>query len=161
MKTKIASFALIATILGGCTMPNLPKASDRNYQSSTTTTPTSVSNALANTQAPKDFREQFESAKPRLQEFLSNMACYNWQKNNKYMEVGKAPRMTKGTSNMSTFRYTKAECAELLRVTDIKPIAKNAFRFTVVFMAPDSEEIANYNTLQAIKQANGEWLFRW
>ena len=31
MKTKIASFALIATILGGCTMPNLPKASDRNY----------------------------------------------------------------------------------------------------------------------------------
>ena len=67
MKTKITSFALIAAILGGCTMPNLPGASDKNYQSSTTTVLPSVSNALANTQAPKDFREQFESAKPRLQ----------------------------------------------------------------------------------------------
>ena len=97
-----------------------------------------------------------------MQEFLSNMACYKANKNDKYMEGGKrAPALGKGNGVIKTFKYTYAECVDILRIENVKFITKNAFSFSVTFITPDSEEIAKFDNFRFIQQPSGEWLVRW
>ena len=121
-----------------------------------------VPGAILGVKVPKEYQAKFDSAKPRMQEFLANMACYKANKNDKYMEGGKrAPALGKGNGVIKTFKYTYAECVDILRIENVKFITKNAFSFSVTFITPDSEEIAKFDNFRFIQQPSGEWLVRW
>ena len=47
-----------------------------------------VPGAILGIKVPKEYQAKFDSAKPRMQEFLANMACYKANKNDKFMEGG-------------------------------------------------------------------------
>ena len=121
-----------------------------------------VPGAILGIKVPKEYQAKFDSAKPRMQEFLANMACYKANKNDKYMEGGKrAPALGKGNGVIKTFKYTYAECVDILRIENVKFITKNAFSFSVTFITPDSEEIAKFDNFRFTQQPSGEWLVRW
>ena len=121
-----------------------------------------VPGAIFGVKVPKEYQAKFDSAKPRMQEFLANMACYKANKNDKYMEGGKrAPALGKGNGVIKTFKYTYAECVDILRIENVKFITKNAFSFSVTFITPDSEEIAKFDNFRFTQQPSGEWLVRW
>ena len=121
-----------------------------------------VPGAILGIKVPKEYQAKFDSAKPRMQEFLANMACYKANKNDKYMEGGKrAPALGKGNGVIKTFKYTYAECVDILRIENVKFITKNAFSFSVTFITPDSEEIAKFDNFRFMQQPSGEWLVRW
>ena len=86
--------------------------------------------------------------KPRMQEFLVNMVCYKAKENDKFIEGGiKAPALRKDDSLLRTFKYTYAECVDILRIENIKFIAKNAFSFSVTFITADGEETIKFDDL--------------
>ena len=121
-----------------------------------------VPGAILGVKVPKEYQAKFDSAKPRMQEFLANMACYKANKNDKFMEGGtRAPALRKDESLLRTFKYTYADCVNILRIENIKFIAKNAFSFDVTFITPDSEEVAKFDDLIFTQHPSGEWLVRW
>ena len=121
-----------------------------------------VPGAILGIKVPKEYQAKFDSAKPRMQEFLANMACYKANKNDKYMEGGKrAPALGKGNGVIKTFKYTYAECVDILRIENVKFIAKNAFSFSVTFITADGEETTKFDDLIFTQHPSGEWLVRW
>ena len=121
-----------------------------------------VPGAIFGVKVPKEYQAKFDSAKPRMQEFLANMACYKANKNDKFMEGGtRAPALRKDESLLRTFKYTYADCVNILRIENIKFIAKNAFSFDVTFITPDSEEVAKFDDIVFTQHPSGEWLVRW
>jgi len=121
-----------------------------------------VPGAIFGVKVPKEYQAKFDSAKPRMQEFLANMACYKANKNDKFMEGGtRAPALRKDDSLLRTFKYTYADCVNILRIENIKFIAKNAFSFDVTFITPDSEEVAKFDDIVFTQHPSGEWLVRW
>ena len=121
-----------------------------------------VPGAILGIKVPKEYQAKFDSAKPRMQEFLANMACYKANKNDKFMEGGtRAPALRKDDSLLRTFKYTYADCVNILRIENIKFIAKNAFSFDVTFITPDSEEVAKFDDIVFTQHPSGEWLVRW
>lgn|GEM_PF-3098423 len=74
-----------------------------------------VPSAILNIKVPKEYQAKFDSAKPRMQKFLVNMACYKAKENDKFMEGGiKAPALRKDDSLLRTFKYTYADCVKIL-----------------------------------------------
>jgi len=121
-----------------------------------------VPGAILSVKVAKEYQAKFDSAKPRMQEFLANMACYKANKNDKFMEGGtRAPALRKDESLLRTFKYTYADCVNILRIENIKFIAKNAFSFDVTFITPDSEEVAKFDDIIFTEHPSGEWLVRW
>ena len=121
-----------------------------------------VPGAISSIKIAKEYQAKFDSAKPRMQEFLANMACYKANKNDKFMEGGtRAPALRKDESLLRTFKYTYADCVNILRIENIKFIAKNAFSFDVIFITPDSEEVAKFDDIIFTQHPSGEWLVRW
>ena len=121
-----------------------------------------VPGAILGIKVAKEYQAKFDSAKPRMQEFLANMACYKANKNDKFMEGGtRAPALRKDESLLRTFKYTYADCVNILRIENIKFIAKNAFSFDVTFITPDSEEVAKFDDIIFTQHPSGEWLVRW
>lgn len=121
-----------------------------------------VPGAIFGVKVPKEYQAKFDSVKPRMQEFLANMACYKANKNDKFMEGGtRAPALRKDDSLLRTFKYTYADCVNILRIENIKFIAKNAFSFDVTFITPDSEEVAKFDDIVFTQHPSGEWLVRW
>ena len=121
-----------------------------------------VPGAISSIKVAKEYQAKFDSAKPRMQEFLANMACYKANKNDKFMEGGtRAPALRKDESLLRTFKYTYADCVNILRIENIKFIAKNAFSFDVTFITPDSEEVAKFDDIVFTQHPSGEWLVRW
>ena len=154
---------MVSAIFSGCTLPDLPslQTPTNGSQGATIITP-SVQDNVSKAKVAREYQAKFDSAKPRMQEFLSNMACYKANKNDKYMEGGKrAPALGKGNGVIKTFKYTYAECVDILRIENVKFITKNAFSFSVTFITPDSEEIAKFDNFRFIQQPSGEWLVRW
>lgn len=73
--------------------------------------------AILSIKVPKEYQAKFDSAKPRMQKFLANMACYKAKENDKFMECGiKAPALRKDDSLLRTFKYTYADCVKILRI---------------------------------------------
>ena len=160
MKTKSLLVIVLCAVFGSFAFcepksePTLTKS--RNLVGQT------VPGAILGVKVPKEYQAKFDSAKPRMQEFLANMTCYKANKNDKYMEGGKrAPALGKGNGVIKTFKYTYAECVDILRIENVKFITKNAFSFSVTFITPDSEEIAKFDNFRFIQQPSGEWLVRW
>lgn len=121
-----------------------------------------VPGAIFGVKVPKEYQAKFDSAKPRMQEFLANMACYKANKNDKFMEGGtRAPALRKDDSLLRTFKYTYADCVNILRIENIKFIAKNAFSFSVTFITADGEETTKFDDIIFTQHPSGEWLVRW
>lgn len=163
MKTKSLYPIMICAIFGGCTLPDLPnlQISPNGSQEATIITPSVLDN-VSKAKVAKEYQAKFDSAKPRMQEFLANMACYKANKNDKFMEGGtRAPALRKNDSLVRTFKYTYSDCVNILRIENIKFIAKNAFSFDVTFITPDSEEIAQFDNFIFTQHPSGEWLVRW
>ena len=160
MKTKSLLVIVLCAVFGSFAFcepksePTLTKS--RNLVGQT------VSGAILGIKVPKEYQAKFDSAKPRMQEFLANMACYKANKNDKFMEGGtRAPALRKDESLLRTFKYTYADCVNILRIENIKFIAKNAFSFDVTFITPDSEEVAKFDDIVFTQHPSGEWLVRW
>ena len=160
MKTKSLLAIVLCAVFGSLAFcepksePTLTKS--RNLVGQT------VPGAILGIKVPKEYQAKFDSAKPRMQEFLANMACYKANKNDKFMEGGtRAPALRKDESLLRTFKYTYADCVNILRIENIKFIAKNAFSFDVTFITPDSEEVAKFDDIIFTQHPSGEWLVRW
>ena len=160
MKTKSLLAIVLCAVFGSFAFcepksePTLTKS--RNLVGQT------VPGAILGIKVAKEYQAKFDSAKPRIQEFLANMACYKANKNDKFMEGGtRAPALRKNDSLVRTFKYTYADCVNILRIENIKFIAKNAFSFDVTFITPDSEEIAQFDNFIFTQHPSGEWLVRW
>ena len=160
MKTKSVLIIVLCAVFGSFAFcepksePTLTKS--RNLVGQT------VPGAILGVKVAKEYQAKFDSAKPRMQEFLANMACYKANKNDKFMEGGtRAPALRKDDSLLRTFKYTYADCANILRIENIKFIAKNAFSFDVIFITPDSEEVAQFDDIIFTQHPSGEWLVRW
>ena len=160
MKTKSLLAIVLCAVFGSLAFcepksePTLTKS--RNLVGQT------VPGAILGIKVPKEYQAKFDSAKPRMQEFLANMACYKANKNDKFMEGGtRAPALRKDESLLRTFKYTYADCVNILRIENIKFIAKNAFSFDVTFITPDSEEVAKFDDIVFTQHPSGEWLVRW
>ena len=121
-----------------------------------------VPGAISSIKVAKEYQAKFDSAKPRMQEFLANMACYKANKNDKFMEGGtRAPALRKDDSLLRTFKYTYADCVNILRIENVKFIAKNAFSFSVTFITADGEETTKLDDIVFTQHPSGEWLVRW
>ena len=121
-----------------------------------------VPGAILGIKVAKEYQAKFDSAKPRMQEFLANMACYKANKNDKFMESGtRAPALRKDDSLLRTFKYTYADCVNILRIENVKFIAKNAFSFSVTFITADGEETTKFDDIIFTQHPSGEWLVRW
>ena len=160
MKTKSLLAIVLCAVFGSLAFcepksePTLTKS--RNLVGQT------VPGAILGIKVAKEYQAKFDSAKPRMQEFLANMACYKANKNDKYMEGGKrAPALGKGNGVIKTFKYTYAECVDILRIENVKFIAENAFSFSVTFITADGEETTKFDDIVFTQHPSGEWLVRW
>ena len=78
------------------------------------------------------------------------------------MESGtRAPALRKDDSLLRTFKYTYADCVNILRIENVKFIAKNAFSFSVTFITADGEETTKFDDIIFTQHPSGEWLVRW
>ena len=160
MKTKSLLAIVLCAVFGSFAFcepksePTLTKS--RNLVGQT------VPGAILGVKVPKEYQAKFDSAKPRMQEFLANMACYKANKNDKFMEGGtRAPALRKDESLLRTFKYTYADCVNILRIENIKFIAENAFSFSVTFITADGEETTKFDDIVFTQHPSGEWLVRW
>ena len=163
MKTKSLYLIMVSAIFSGCTLPDLPslQTPTNGSQGATIITP-SVQDNVSKAKVAREYQAKFDSAKPRMQEFLANMACYKANKNDKFMEGGtRAPALRKDESLLRTFKYTYADCVNILRIENIKFIAENAFSFSVTFITADGEETTKFDDLIFTQHPSGEWLVRW
>jgi len=82
MKTKSLLVIVFCAVFGSFAFcepksePTLTKS--RNLVGQT------VPGAILGVKVPKEYQAKFDSAKPRMQEFLANMACYKANKNDKF-----------------------------------------------------------------------------
>ena len=160
MKTKSLLVIVLCAVFGSFAFCE-PK-SDPTLTKSRNLVGQTVPGAILGIKVAKEYQAKFDSAKPRMQEFLANMACYKANKNDKFMEGGtRAPALRKDESLLRTFKYTYADCVNILRIENIKFIAKNAFSFDVTFITPDSEEVAKFDDIVFTQHPSGEWLVRW
>lgn len=56
---------------------------------------------------------------------------------------------------------TCSDSVDILNIENVKFIAKNAFSFSVAFITPDSEEVAQFDDLIFTQHPSGERLVRW
>ena len=121
-----------------------------------------VPGAILGIKVPKEYQAKFDSAKPRMQEFLANMACYKANKNDKFMEGGTmAPALRRDDSHLKRASSTCSDNVDILSIENVKFIAKKAFSFDVTFITPDSEEVAKFDDIVFTQHPSGEWLVRW
>ena len=154
---------MICAIFGGCTLPDLPnlQISPNGSQGATIITPSVLDN-VSKAKVAKEYQAKFDSAKPRMQEFLANMACYKANKNDKFMESGtRAPTLRRDDSYSKRASSTCSDNVDILSIENVKFIAQNAFSFSVTFITADGEETTKFDDLIFTQQPSGEWLVRW
>ena len=160
MKTKSLLAIVLCAVFGSLAFcepksePTLTKS--RNLVGQT------VPGAILGIKVPKEYQAKFDSAKPRMQEFLANMACYKANKNDKFMEGGtRAPALRRDDSHSKRASGTCSDNVDILSIENVQFIAKNAFSFDVTFITPDSEEVAKFDDIVFTQHPSGEWLVRW
>ena len=121
-----------------------------------------VPGAILGVKVPKEYQAKFDSAKPRMQEFLANMASYRANKNDKFMEGGtRTPALRRDDSHSKRASGTCSDNVDILSIENVKFIAKNAFSFSVTFVTADGEEVAKFDDIVFTQHPSGEWLVRW
>ena len=160
MKTKSLIAIVLCAIFGSFAFcepksePTLTKS--RNLVGQT------VPGAILGIKVAKEYQAKFDSAKPRMQEFLANMACYRANKNDKFMESGtRAPALRRDESHLKGASNINSDSVDILSIENVKFIAKNAFSFSVTFITADGEEVAKFDDIIFTQHPSGEWLVRW
>ena len=121
-----------------------------------------VPGAILGVKVPKEYQAKFDSAKPRMQEFLANMTCYKANKNDKFMEGGtRAPALRRDDSHLKRASDIYSDNVDILSIENVKFIAKNAFSFSVTFITADGEETTKFDDIIFSQHPSGEWLVRW
>ena len=121
-----------------------------------------VLGAISSIKVAKEYQAKFDSAKPRMQEFLANMASYRANKNDKFMEGGtRAPALRRDDSHLKRTSSTCSDSVDILSIENVQFIAKNAFSFSVTFITADGEETTKFDDLIFTQHPSGEWLVRW
>ena len=121
-----------------------------------------VPGAMSSIKVAKGYQAKFYSAKPRMQEFLANMASYRANKNDKFMEGGtRAPALRRDDSHLKRTSSTCSDSVDILSIENVQFIAKNAFSFSVTFITADGEETTKFDDLIFTQHPSGEWLVRW
>ena len=121
-----------------------------------------VPGAISSIKVAKEYQAKFDSAKPRMQEFLANMASYKANKNDKFMDGGKkAPALRRDDSHFKRASGTCSDSVDILSIENVKFIAKNAFSFSVTFITADGEETTKFDDIIFTQHPSGEWLVRW
>lgn len=121
-----------------------------------------VPGAIFGIKVPKEYQAKFDSAKPRMQEFLANMASYRANKNDKFMEGGKrAPALRIDESHLKRASNNNSDNVDILSIENVKFIAKNAFSFSVTFITADGKETTKFDDIVFTQHPSGEWLVRW
>ena len=121
-----------------------------------------VPGAILGIKVPKEYQAKFDSAKPRMQEFLANMASYRANKNDKFMEGGtRTTALRRDDSHSKRASGTCSDSVDILSIENVKFIAKNAFSFSVTFVTADGEEVAKFDDLIFTQHPSGEWLVGW
>lgn len=163
MKTKSLYLIMVSAIFSGCTLPDLPslQTPTNGSQGATIITP-SVQDNVSKAKVAREYQAKFDSAKPRMQEFLANMACYKANKNDKFMEGGtRAPALRRDDSHLKRASGTCSDSVDILSIENVKFIAKNAFSFSVTFITSDGEETTKFDDIIFTQHPSGEWLVRW
>ena len=160
MKTKSLLVIVLCAVFGSFAFcepksePTLTKS--RNLVGQT------VPGAILGVKVPKEYQAKFDSAKPRMQEFLANMPCYKANKHDKFMERGtRTPALRRDDSHSKRASGTCSDSVDILSIENVKFIAKNAFSFSVTFITADSEEVAKFDDIIFTQHPSGEWLVRW
>ena len=121
-----------------------------------------VPGAIFGVKVPKEYQAKFDSAKPRMQEFLATMASYKANKNDKFMEAGtRTPALRRDDSYFKRASGTYSDNVDILSIENVKFIAKNAFSFSVTFITADGEETTKFDDIIFTQHPSGEWLVRW
>ena len=121
-----------------------------------------VPGAISSIKVAKEYQAKFDSAKPRMQEFLANMASYRANKNDKFMEGGtRTPALRRDDSYLKRASGTCSDNVDILSIENVKFITKNAFSFSVTFITADGEETTKFDDLVFTQHPSGEWLVRW
>lgn len=121
-----------------------------------------VPGAISSIKVPKEHQAKFDSAKPRMQEFLANMTCYKANKNDKFMEGGtRAPALRRDDSHLKRASDIYSDNVDILSIENVKFIAKNAFSFSATFITADGEETTKFDDIIFSQHPSGEWLVRW
>lgn len=127
---------------------------DSHTQASTTS---AINKATANS----DVKKMFNEAKPTIEKMVAMTACTIQQSPlNQFTDPDSGLGLPAPLSVSYKLKYHKSGCLSVLRINNVKRQASNAFSFTVYYQSPQSEETDSYDYL-AIKQPDGEWLFKW
>ena len=160
MKTK--SFLAIALCVVFSSLAFCEPLSEPTLTKSRDLVGQTVPGAISSIKVAKEYQAKFDSAKPRMQEFLANMACYKANKNDKFMEAGtRLPALRRDDSHLKRASGTCSDNVDILSIENVKFIAKNAFSFSVTFITADSEEVAKFDDIIFTQHPSGEWLVRW
>ncbi|WP_103631137.1 hypothetical protein [Campylobacter concisus] len=160
MKTKSLLAIVLCAVFGSLAFcepksePMLTKSRDLVGQT--------APGAILGIRVPKGHQAKFDSAKPRMQEFLANMACYKANKNDKFMEGGtRAPALRRDDSHFKRTSGTCSDSVDIFSIENVKFIDKNAFSFSVTFITADGEETTKFDDIIFTQHPSGEWLVRW
>lgn len=121
-------------------------------------TQASAVNAANKAAANGDARKMFNDAKPTIEKLVATSACATDQSQVKRFADPDGSGLL--PLPMTYVSYHKSGCMNVLRINNVKKITSNAFSFTVYYISPQSEETKKHD-YQAIKQPEGEWLFKW
>ena len=81
-----------------------------------------VPGAILGVKVPKEYQAKFDSAKPRMQEFLANMTCYKANKNDKFMEAGtRLPALRRDDSHSKRASGTCSDSVDILSIENVSP----------------------------------------
>lgn len=124
-------------------------------------TQASAISAINKATANSDVKKMFLEAKPTIEKMVAMTACATHQSPlNQFTDPDSGLGLPAPLSISYKLKYHKSGCLNVLRVNSFKRQATNAFTFTVYYQSPQSEETDNYDYV-AIKQPDGEWLFKW
>lgn len=106
--------------------------------------------------ANSSVKKLFNDAKPSIEKFVATSACVTSQSQlRRFMD----PETSFLPNPLNSVSYHKSGCLNVLRINNVQKKTANAFTFTVYYISPQSEETKTYD-YTAIKQPEGEWLFR-
>ncbi len=120
-------------------------------------TQASVTTAANKAKASKDAMKLFNDAKPTIEKMVASVAC---MASSEQMQRYADPEAGIHVELSYKFQYHKSGCANVLRLNNITKKTANAFSFSVYYISPQSEETVKRD-YTAIKQPEGEWLFKW
>lgn len=181
-KLLVTSACVFAIFLSGCeavneslSAVNESLANMNSALGGTSTNDTTTSSSSTSVQVPQsvtqatttaftnseksDVQALINSAKPTIVEVIGKIAC---NASGRVMGRYTAPDSFTNfyVSPFINMPYHTSGCVTPIRIHGWDKVAANALRFTVDYMSPQSEETVR-RTYTAVRQPDGEWLFKW